>query len=105
MLRIFRDVLEEKEIPEEKLKRLLDKDFAKDVSLVGYTDETLLNEVDGMTNILYEKQGSYLQAKEDVAKAMLAENLSVEVIERVTKLPKEQIMKLQAKLAKEEIAK
>ena len=56
MLRIFRDVLEEKEIPEEKLKRLLDKDFAKDVSLVGYTDETLLNEVDGMTNILYEKQ-------------------------------------------------
>ena len=40
MLRIFRDVLEEKEIPEDKLKRLLDKDFAKDVSLVGYTDET-----------------------------------------------------------------
>ena len=29
-------------------------------NLVGYTDETLLNEVDGMTNILYEKQGSYL---------------------------------------------
>ena len=40
------------------LKRLLDKDFAKDVSLIGYTDEPLLNEVDGMTNILYEKQGS-----------------------------------------------
>lgn len=34
---------EEKEIPEDKLKKLLDKDFAKDVSLVGYTDETLLN--------------------------------------------------------------
>lgn len=33
MLRIFRDVLEDKEIPEEKLKRLLDKEFAKDVSL------------------------------------------------------------------------
>ena len=33
MLRLFRDVLEEKEIPEEKLKRLLDKEFAKDVSL------------------------------------------------------------------------
>lgn len=33
MLRVFRDVLEEKEIPEEKLKRLLDKEFAKDVSL------------------------------------------------------------------------
>ena len=33
MLRLFRDVLEEKEIPEEKLKCLLDKEFAKDVSL------------------------------------------------------------------------
>jgi len=27
MLRLFRDVLEEKDIPEEKLKKLLDKDF------------------------------------------------------------------------------
>ena len=68
MLRLFRDVLEEKEIPEEKLKRLLDKEFAKDVSLKGYTDETLLNEVDGMTDMLYEKQGSYLQGKEDERK-------------------------------------
>lgn len=65
MLRIFRDVLEEKDIPAEKLLRLLDKDFAKDVSLKGYTDETLLNEVDGMTDLLYEKQGSYLQGKDD----------------------------------------
>ena len=65
MLRLFRDVLEEKEISEEKLKRLLDKEFANDVSLKGYTDETLLNEVDGMTDILYEKQGSYLQGKGD----------------------------------------
>lgn len=44
---------------------LLDKDFAKDVSLTGYMDETLLNEVDGMTDLLYEKQGSYLQGKGD----------------------------------------
>lgn len=65
MLRIFRAVLEEKDIPAEKLKKLLDKDFVKDVSLTGYTDETLLNEVDGMTNLLYEKQGSYLQGKDD----------------------------------------
>ena len=42
-----------------------DKDFAKDVSLKGYTDEILLNEVDGMTDLLYEKQGSYLQGKEE----------------------------------------
>ena len=71
MLRIFRDVLEEKEIPTEKLLRLLDKDFANDVSLKGYTDETLLNEVDGMTDLLYEKQGSYLQGKQDVVKALI----------------------------------
>lgn len=71
MLRIFRDVLEDKEIPEEKLKRLLDKEFAKDVSLKGYTDEILLNEVDGMTDMLYEKQGSYLQGQQDLAKALI----------------------------------
>lgn len=71
MMRVFRDVLEEKEIPEEKLKRLLDKEFAKDVSLKGYTDEILLNEVDGMTDMLYEKQGSYLQGQQDLAKALI----------------------------------
>ena len=100
MLRIFRDVLEEKEVPEEKLQMLLDKDFAKDVSLDGYTDEILLNEVDGMTDILYEKQGSYLQAKEDDAKALLIEGDSVEKVMRVTKLSKEKVLKLQAELAK-----
>ena len=102
MLRIFRAVLEEKEIPAEKLTRLLDKDFVKDVSLTGYTDETLLNEVDGMTNILYEKQGSYLQAKEDVAKAMLAYGDSVEKIVLITKLSKDQVLKLKAEVEKEQ---
>jgi len=100
MLRIFRDVLEEKEIPAEKLLRLLDKDFAKDVSLKGYTDETLLNEVDGMTDLLYEKQGSYQQGKEDVAKAMLIEGDSVEKIVRVTKISKDRILELQAIVSK-----
>ena len=82
------------------INKLLDKDFAKDVSLDGYTDEILLNEVDGMTDILYEKQGSYLQAKEDDAKALLIEGDSVEKVMRVTKLPKEKVLKLQAELAK-----
>ena len=106
MLRIFRDVLEEKEIPEDKLKRLLDKDFAKDVSLVGYTDETLLNEVDGMTNILYEKQGSYLQGQEDRAikdaKAMLVRKISIDDIAAITELSKEKILKLKAAVEKEQ---
>ncbi|WP_406538122.1 PD-(D/E)XK nuclease family transposase [Fibrobacter sp.] len=98
MLRIFRDVLEDRDIPEDKLKRLLDKDFAKDVSLKGYTDETLLNEVDGMTDMLYEKQGSYLQAKIDDAQAMLAEGLSVEMISRITKLSEREVLKLKKEL-------
>ena len=105
MLRLFRDVLEENEIPEEKLKNLLDKDFMKDVSLVGYTDETLLNEVDGMTNIIYEKQGSYLQGGEDkaneIALAMLARNYSVDDIAAITKLPKQEVVKLKRQAAKE----
>jgi predicted transposase/invertase (TIGR01784 family) len=99
MLRIFRDVLEEKEIPEEKLKKLLDKDFAKDVSLKGFTDETLLNEVDGMTNILYEKQGSFLQGQEEkaaeIAKTMLARNYSVDEIAAITGFSKEKVLQLQ----------
>ena len=41
-----------------------------------------------MTDMLYEKQGSYLQAKEDVALAMLAEGDFVDKIIRITKLPK-----------------
>ena len=98
MLRIFRDVLEDRDIPEEKLKKLLDKDFAKDVSLKGYTDETLLNEVDGMTDMLYEKQGSYLQAKIDDAQAMLAEGDSVEKISRITKLSEREVLKLKKEL-------
>ncbi|MDY6330819.1 MAG: PD-(D/E)XK nuclease family transposase [Fibrobacter sp.] len=98
MLRIFRDVLEDRDIPEDKLKRLLDKDFAKDVSLKGYTDETLLNEVDGMTDMLYEKQGSYLQAKVDDATAMLAEGLPVEMISRITKLSEREVLKLKKDL-------
>ncbi|MBO5533052.1 MAG: hypothetical protein J5977_11460 [Fibrobacter sp.] len=82
------------------MQRKLDKDFAKDVSLKGYTDETLLNEVDGMTDMLYEKQGSYLQGKEDDAKAMLIRNYPIEDIIAITSLSKDKIIKLQAELVK-----
>ena len=41
---------------------------------MGYTDEILLNEVDCMTNILYEKQCSFLEGQD--AKALeVAHNL------------------------------
>lgn len=93
MLRIFRAVLEEKEIPAEKLKRLLDKDFAKDVSLNGYTDETLLNEVDGMTNLLYEKQGSKLEGKIETAKILFkAGKLTVEDAVALLHISKEEVL-------------
>ena len=86
---------------EDRLKKLLDKDFAKDVSLEGYTDEIFLNEVDGMMDVLYEKQGSYLQAKEDDALAMLARNYSIDDIVAITKLPKEKVLKLRAQASKD----
>jgi hypothetical protein len=82
------------------LQRKLDKDFAIDVSLIRYSDETLLNEVDGMTDMLYEKQGSYLQGKEDDAKAMLIRNYPIEDIVAITSLSKDKIIKLQAELVK-----
>ena len=54
-----------------------------------------------MTDMLYEKRGSYLEAKEDDAKAMLGEGDSVEKIARVTKLSENRIRELQAGLARE----
>jgi hypothetical protein len=53
-----------------------------------------------MTDLLYEKQGSYQQGKEDVAKAMLIEGDSVEKIVRVTKISKDRILELQAIVSK-----
>lgn len=53
-----------------------------------------------MTDKLYERQGGYLEAKEDDAKAMLAEGDSIEKIVRVTKLSEEKVRKLQAEFAR-----
>ncbi|MCQ2064019.1 MAG: Rpn family recombination-promoting nuclease/putative transposase [Fibrobacter sp.] len=114
MLRLFRDVLEDKTIDEEKAERLLDKDFAKDVNFKGYTDELLLLEVDNMTDMLYEKQGSYLQGKRegreegrkegkeegvsetklDIAKAMLAANEPIKKICAYTGMSENDIIAL-----------
>lgn len=51
-----------------------------------------------MTDMLYEKQGSYLQAKVDDATAMLAEGLPVEMISRITKLSEREVLKLKKEL-------
>lgn len=102
MLRLFRDVLEDKTIDEEKAGNLLDEDFAKDVSFVGYTDELLLLEVDNMTDMLYEKQGSYLQGKEEgadaknkeLAKGFRDDGFPLEAIAKRTGLTPEEIKAL-----------
>ena len=102
MLRLFRDVLEDKTIDEEKAGNLLDEDFAKDVSFVGYTDELLLLEVDNMTDMLYEKQGSYLQGKEEgadaknkeLAKGFRDDGIPLEIISKRTGLTPEEIKAL-----------
>jgi hypothetical protein len=56
-----------------------------------------------MMDPLYEKQGSYLQGKEDerneIAVAMLAEDVSIDKIARITKLSENDVRKLQAELA------
>ena len=54
-----------------------------------------------MTDLLYERQGGYLEAKEDDAKSMLAEGLPIDMISRVTKLSEIRIRELQAGLARE----
>lgn len=55
-----------------------------------------------MMDMLYEKQGSYLQGKDDerneIATAMLVEGVSIEKIARVTKLSENRIRELQAEL-------
>ena len=79
------------------LKSLLDKDFIKDVSLTGYTDEILLNEVDGMTDLLYERQGAYAQGhddahKEDAQLMVDAGILTPEKAAELFKVPKKEIL-------------
>lgn len=105
MLRMFRDVLEDKTIDEEKAARLLDSDFVKDVNFEGFTDELLLLEVDGMTDLLYEKQGSYLQGKEEGkledAEAFLRDGDPVDRVARVLKLPLETVQAISDRIAKE----
>lgn len=90
MLRIFRSILEEKDIPADKLNNLLDKDFVKDVSFGSFTDEILLNEVDGMTDILYEKQGAKIDGIIEAAKIMFqAGKLTAEEAVTILHVPKE----------------
>lgn len=109
MLRLFREILEDKEITEEKAEGLLDREFANDVSFSTYTNDVFLLEADGMTDLAYEKEGSYLQGKADgeqierekalseklqAAREMLREGDSVEKVCRILKLTEEQVKAL-----------
>ncbi len=90
MLRVFRDVLEERDIPADRLKKLLDKDFVKDVSFTAFTDEILLNEVDGMTDLLYERPGAYAEGQDDLLKILVdAGKLTAAEAEHFSKIASE----------------
>jgi len=114
MLRLFRAVLEDDDISEDRLRGLLDKDFVKDVSLKRFSDEILLNEVDEMTNIAYEKESSYLEGKDDgikqgieqgikqgvsntkreMAKSLKEQGFPISAIEKASGLSEEEIKSL-----------
>ena len=64
-------------------------------------ERELSDKAEMLPNILYEKQGSYLQGQEDMVKAMLAEGVSVDIVMRVSKFSEEKILKLQAEIARE----
>jgi predicted transposase/invertase (TIGR01784 family) len=78
----------------------------KDVSLKGYSDELLLNEVDEMTNIAYEKESSYLEGKDDgikqgieqnkreMAKSLKEQGFPISAIEKASGLSEEEIRSL-----------
>ena len=57
-----------------------------------------------MTDMLYEKQGSYIQGGEDkaieIALAMLADNEPIDKVVKYSKLPKEKILKLKTRATK-----
>ena len=81
---------------------LLDWEFMKDVSLKSYVGEILLEEDDGMIDLLYEKQGSYLQGKaegsdsknRELAKGFCEDGFPLEVISRRTGLTVDEILAL-----------
>lgn len=113
MLRLFREILEDKEITEEKAEGLLDREFANDVSFSSYTNDVFLLEADGMTDLAYEKEGSYLQGKADgedigrkeerqkalseklqAAREMLRDNIPLEKVIKYQNLTEEQVKAL-----------
>jgi hypothetical protein len=57
-----------------------------------------------MTDMLYEKQGSYLQGGEDkaieIALAMLVDNEPIDKVVKYSKLSKEKVLKLKAQTSK-----
>ena len=65
--------------------------------MVGYTDETLLNEVDGMTDLLYERQGAFedgreARGREDAQLMVDAGILTPEKAAELFHVPKEDIL-------------
>ena len=110
MLRFFRRVINEEKIPAPLFKDAFYGKLLEDLSLKKYEDKVLLKEVGAMTDLLYVKQVVYdkgvrrgerhglrrgaANAKREMAKAMLAEGLSVDAIARISGLPEDEIRAL-----------
>ena len=114
MLRFFGDIIYERA----SHKQFFDEDFckklSKDVSLKHYEDELFLRQVDGMTDLLYEKETAFrkgekagiaagiargtaagaLNKAREMAKEMLASEEPIDKIVRYTSLSEAEIRKL-----------
>lgn len=102
MLRFFRKIINEDDTPNEKFDGDFYKRLEKDVSLEVYEDELFLREVDGMTDLLYERQTAFRKGEisgasekaRKMAKAMRDYGDSVEKICAVSGLTKEEVLAL-----------
>ena len=106
MLRFFRTIIYEEEIPE----RLFEADFyralSQDLSLEKYEDELFLKEMDGMIDMVYERQTAFLngeregaakgaaEARRKMAKGLLEDGVPMEIIVRRSGLTEEEIRSL-----------
>ena len=102
MLRFFGDIIYERA----SHKQFFDEDFckklSKDVSLKHYEDELFLRQVDGMTDLLYEKETAFRQGEKAGIAAGIARGTAAGALNKAREMAKS-LLKLK-KLSISEIA-
>lgn len=114
MLRFFRNIIREEEIPEQIFTEEFYKALEQDLSLEQVEDELFLKEADRMHDIIYERESAFAEgearglskgkeigiaegeeiARREMAKAMLADGVSIARISAYSGLTEEQIRAL-----------